>query len=412
MGQKIYQFLNWISKWTKLDIAYVVKSAWWIFGRVFSFLASFLILIAFGKFVPKEVYGAYQYVISMGGIIGVLTLPGIDLALISAVARKKEKTFFLAEKEKLKWGFLSSLVFFSIASWYFFKANFPLAISFLILAIFYPFLGVFSLYFAFWQGKERFDLQNKYFVFHNFLGAFFLILTIILKPELVFAVFGYCFGFTFATFLFWLKTRKKVTRETEEEKEAIKFGKHLTIMAFPSMVAGQIDNIILWKVAGAIPVAVYAFALRLIERLSEIIPFSAVALPKMANLDFNHEKTKKKVLKNFLKLFIFSIPATLLYILFCPIFFKIFFPAYKESIIYSQVLSLVLILSPFSFLQTAFLAKMKKRELYVLNFASQIFKILLFFVLIPLFKIWGAVISILSSQILASFLTFYYFQKI
>jgi O-antigen/teichoic acid export membrane protein len=142
-----------------------------------------------------------------------------------------------------------------------------------------------------------------------------------------------------------------------------------------------------------------------------LIPFSALAFPKMAEKDLKADGVKRSIFEKFLKLFWFSISFTIFYILFCPIFFKIFFPAYKESIIYSQILALTLIFSPFSFLSTAFLAEAKKMELYILNFAPQILKIVLFFILIPLFDIWGGVYSILISQIFFSALTLYFFQK-
>jgi O-antigen/teichoic acid export membrane protein len=411
--EKIYRFLKWLQNYTKTDMVYVAEgSFWWFFGRVFSFLASFLILMAFARFATKEVYGAYQYVISMTAMIGLICLPGLDTALTRAIAKGKEKTYFLCEKERLKFGFLSFLIFLIIGFWYFLHKNFILGFSFLIVGIFYPFLATFSLYGIFWYAKKKFDIQNKYFVFHNLLAAIILILFIIFKPAILSVIFGYFFAFTFATFLFWLLTRRKINKETEEEKEAISYGRHLTIMAIPGAISGQIDNVILWQFIGPAQVAIYAYALRLVERISELIPFSALAFPKMAEKNLKEDHVKKSIFDKFLKLFWFSIPFTVLYILFCPIFFKIFFPAYKESIIYSQVLALTLIFSPFSFLSTAFLAEAKKRELYILNFAPQILKIALFFILIPLFGIWGGVYSILISQIFFSSLTLYFFQKL
>lgn len=408
----ILKFLNWLSKYTQTDMVYVATgSFWWIFGRVFAFLASFLVLIAFAKFAPKEVYGAYQYVISMAAMIGILTLPGIDTALINAVAQKKEKTFFLCEKEKLKFGFFTFLVFLAISIWYLFHKAFELGISFLMAGIFFPLITIFSLYLSVWQGRKKFDIQNRYFVFHNFLASAILISIIFLKPKIVWVIFGYFFAFSFSTFLFWLKTRKEIERESKEDKETISFGKHLTVMALPGTISAQIDNVILWQFAGPVAVAIYAYALRLIERVSELIPFYAVALPKMAERDLNQNGVKKRIFDKFLKLFWLAVPFTLLYILICPFFFKIFFPAYTQSIIYSQVLAITLIFSPFTFLATTFLAQMKKRELYILNIAPQILKIVLFFALIPLFKIWGSVSSILISQIFYSILTLYFFKK-
>jgi O-antigen/teichoic acid export membrane protein len=394
-------------------MVYVAEgSFWWFFGRVFSFLASFLILMAFARFATKEVYGAYQYIISMSAMVGLVCLPGLDTALTRAIAKGKEKTYFLCERERLKFGFLSFLIFLIIGFWYFLHKNFILGFSFLVVGILYPFLATFSLYGVFWYAKKRFDVQNKYFVFHNLLGAIVLILFIILKPTIFSVIFGYFFAYTFATFLLWVLTRKEIKKETEEDKEAISYGKHLTIMSVPGAISAQIDNVIIWQFIGPIQVAIYAYALRLVERILELIPFSALAFPKMAEKDLKADGMKKSIFDKFLKLFWFSIPFTILYILFCPIFFKIFFPAYKESIIYSQVLALTLIFSPFSFLSTAFLAEAKKRELYILNIAPQILKIVLFFVLIPIFGIWGGVFSILISLIFYSALTLYFFQKL
>lgn len=412
MKKRIYQFLNWLSKYTQTDMIYVVGgSFWWIFGRVFSFLAGFFILIAFAKFASKEVFGAYQYVISMVTTISVLSLSGIDAALVRAVAQGKEKTFLTCSKEKMKWGSLASLVCFLISGWYFFHQNFLLGMSFLIGGLFLPFLYSFNLYLFFWQGKKRFDLQNKYLIFHNFLAAAILIPIVIFKPEIHWVIFGYYFGFTLATFFFWNLTKKIAEKSDKEDRETISFGKHLTLMNLPGIVASQFDKIILWQFLGPVSLAIYAFSLRPVERISELIPFSIIAFPKMAEKDLTQSTIKKRIFDKFLKLFWVVIPFILLYILFCPLFFKIFFPAYKDSIIYSQILAFVLLFSPFTFLSTVFLAQMKKRELYILSFAPQILKIVLLLVLIPLFKIWGGVSSILISQAFSSFLILYFFKK-
>jgi len=408
--ERFYQFLRWTERYTGTDMVYFFEgSVWWILGRIFSFLASFLILVVFGRFVPKEIFGAYQYILSMAAIFGIFALPGLDAALIRAVARGAEKTTFLAFKEKIKFGSIASLISLFVAGWYFFHQNFILAISFLIVAVFLPFINAFNLYLAFWQGKKRFDLQNKYFIYHNFLAAFLLILIIFLTENLPLIVFAYFFAFTLAEAMFFKITIKNVS-DKGEDRETISFGKHLTLMAIPGSISAQIDNVILWQFAGPIQVAIYVFALRVVERISEIIPFSALALPKLSQREV--KKIKKGLFEKFLKLFLISIPSALIYILICPYFFKIFFPAYLASVPYSQILALVLIFSPLSFLATSFLAEMKKRELYILNFSTPSLKIILFFILIPIFGIWGAVFSILISQIFYSFLTLYFFKKI
>jgi len=400
-----------------VDLSYVIRgSFWWVLGRVFSFLSLFILFSVFAHFVSKETFGSYQYVISTAGILSLFALPGLDTAFVRAVARGFEKSFLSIFKEKLKFGMLGSLISLFISLWYFFQKNINLGISFLIVSIFLPFLCAFNLYLAFWQGKKRFDLQNQYFVFQNFLAVFLLILVIFFAREnLIFILLAYYFSFTLTEAIFWLKTLKNIEKNfdfqlSKEIKETVSFGKHLTLIFSLTFFSRQIDKIFIWHFLGPQTLANYAFASRVVQRLGQIIPFSALALPKMAQRDL--KKIKKNIFDKFLKLFLPSTLFFLAYFFSCPYIFKLFFPKYSESIFYSQILAILLLFSPFSFLATSFLAEAKKRELYILSFVPEILKIVLFFFSIPLFGIWGAIFSILISQIFYSALTLYLFKKL
>jgi O-antigen/teichoic acid export membrane protein len=411
MKTKILKIIELTSRFFKTDLDYVIKgSFWWVFGRVFGFFASFLILFFFSRLASKEVYGAYQYIISLCAIFSILTLPGLDTALVRAIAQKKEKTFFLCEKEKLKFGIVLFFILFSISGYYFFKKNFELGFGFLWAGIFLPLLALFSLYVDVWQGRERFDLQNKYFALHNLLASFIFIFILIIKPTVIFSVFAFYFSFVFATFLFWLKTRKEVNRNSEEDKEVISFGRHLTLIYFPATLSLQLDYVLLWHFAGPKIVAIYTFALRVVERLGELIPFSALALPRISRKDI--KEIKENIFEKFLKLFPIAVLIFVFYILVAPFLYKILFPKYQESIFYSRIFAIFLLTSPFWFLNTALVAAQKKKELYIINFSSQGLKILLYIILIPFFGIWGGVISVLSFHFISSFLTLYFFNKI
>lgn len=408
--KRIYELLKWSEKFTGTDMIYIVKGGFWlILGRILSFLASLAIMMAFARFAPKKVYGAYQYVLSLAIILNIFSLPGMNTALIRAVARGCERTILSCAKERIKWGAIGSLIAFFISSWYFLNQNSNLGFSFLIVAIFLPFINALSLYLFYWEGKKKFDIQNKYFIFHNFLGALILISIIFLTNNLALIILTYFFAFTLAEGIFFRLTIKKVSNQ-KEDKETIPFGKHLTLMQTASVFSTQIDKIVLWQLLGPAPVAIYSFAQRPVLRTRELIPIISLALPKLSQR--NIKEIKKSLFKKFSKLFLFILPLTFFYILVCPYFFKIFFPAYLDSIRYSQILSLILIFSPFFLLRSTLVAEMKKKELYTLNFATPILKTILFLILIPIFGIWGAVISILASQVFSSILTLYFFKKI
>jgi len=408
--EKFYQFLKWLERYTQTDMIYLAQGGfWWILGKILTFFISLVTLIAFARFSPKEVYGGYQYILSVAGVLVIFSLPGIDIALIRSVAQGKEKIIFPCLKEKIKFGGLGSLIAFFVSLWYFLHQNSELGFSFLIMALFLPFLNSFLIYFYFWHGKKKFDIQNKYFIWHNFLAGIVLILVIFLTKNLILIVLTYFLAFTLAEGIFLKLTLKKVS-DGDDAKETISFGKHLTLMQSASLFSEQIDKIILWQFLGPLAVAVWSFAQKPVLRCQEIIPISPLALPKLSQVKV--KERKNQIFKKFLKLFWFSIPLTILYILACPIFFRIFFPTYLEAVPYSQGFSLILIFVPFLLLQTAFLAEMRKKELYILNFVSPILKTILFLILIPLFEIWGIVASFLISQIFSGLLSVYFFRRI
>jgi len=408
--RKIYDFLKWSERYAGTDMVYLARGgSWLILGRAISMLTGLGIMVAFGHLVSKEVFGAFQYILSIAGILAIFSLPGIDAALIMNIAKGNEKMIIPCFKEKVKWGTIGSLISLFIAFWYLFQQNFSLGFSFLIVALFLPFINSLLLYLSFWQGKKRFDIQNKYYIFYNLLAAFLLILIIILTKNLILIVFGYFLAFTLAGTIFYKLTIKKIL-DGEEEKETISFGKHLTLMQAAASFSSYIDKIILWKFLGPISVAIYAFAERPVLNFLSLIPISELALPKLSQRKI--KEIKKELFKKFLKLFLVAVLATLVYIFFCPYLYKFFFPAYLDSIQYSQFLSLIIIFSPFALLGTAFFAEMKKKELYTLNIIPPVLKIILLLVLVPLFGIWGVVYSFLGSQIINGALTLYFFKKI
>ena len=410
LRQKIYDFLRWSEKYTGTDMIYLAKGGSWVIsGSAIASLLGISVMVIFDRFISKEIFGTYQYILSMAAIIGIFSLPGIDTALIRTVAKGNEKILIACFRKKVKWGLIGSLISVSIAFWYFLQQNFELGILFLIISFFLPFINSLLIFLIFWNGKKRFDIQNKYYIFYSLIATFILILIIILTKNLVFIVFGYFSAFTLAGIIFYRLTVKKISNE-KEDKETIPFGKHLTLMNAIHTLSGYIDKVILWKFLGPIAVAIFIFAEKPVQKFQGLFPISSLALPKLSQS--NIKKTKKDLFRKFLKLFLFIGLAVLAYILISPFLFKILFPAYPESVLFSQVLSLVVLFVPFTLLSASLLTEMKKKELYLIQTITPLSKIILFIILIPLLQIWGVVISILISQTLNGALTLYFFRKI
>jgi len=423
--QKLITLLRRSEKYTGTDMVYLAKgSFWWILSRLLLFLLGLIIMIAFGRWLPKEVFGAYQYILSIVAILAIFSLPGISTALVRAVAKGNEGVFWSCAKTRFRWALISAVGCFAVAGWYLIHQNFILGISFLIAGFFFPFVTTFNLFTPFWQGKKRFDIQAKYQVLLKFFSVLVLLPVLFFSNNLVDIVLVFSASSAFWGAIFFKLTlkatqngehlrsasEKNLTSLNVQEKETISYGKHLTLMSGLAHFSAHLDKIIIWQMLGPVPLAIYSFAQLPLSKIQEIIPIAPLAFPKLS--ERNVKEIKKEVFKKFLKLFFFFIPLTGLAIFLAPYFYKALFPAYLDSIPYFQVLALSLIFIPFSLLGISLLTEMKKRALYLISFATPLLQLTLFLVLVPLFQIWGIILAILIAQLFGNLLTLYFFKKI
>jgi len=407
---KLKDFLLWSQKYTGTDMIYVARSSfWYFFGKFFFFLTSFAVMIAVANWLSKETYGAYRYVISTAAILNIFALPGLNQALVRAVAKGKERMYKIVGKTKFKWSLIGSLICLAIAGWYFINQNLQLTTAFVITGLFFPLRYTFLIFLRFWQGKERFDIQNKYDVIAQTLMTAGFIPFIFFTDSLVWILFGFFLTRAIGHGIFYFITYRKASDENED-KETISFGKHLTVMGALNTIANQIDKLIIWQFLGPIAVATLSFAQQPLSKIEGLIPISSISLPRLSKK--NIKETKNSLLNKFYKLLLIFIPGIILIILIVPYLYRFLFPAYTDSVPYFRVLCIGLVFAPFTLLSTSLLASMKKRELYIIRTISPIFKIILFLALIPFYGIWGVVYAFLAEKILKNSLVLYFFKKI
>lgn len=412
LKQKIYNLLRWSQKYTQTDMVYLAKGGFWLnLGQVVSSAAGFLLAIAFANLLPKETYGTYRYVLSLASILAIPTLSGMNTAIVRAVAQGYEGSFIPALKTKLRWGVLSSLAGLGLAGYYFFQGNTTLTICFLIVAVFLPLMSSFTIYGSFWGGKKRFDIQSKYRIATEIFALLALLITLFLTKNLFLILLAYFVPWTFLGFLFLQLTLKKSPPNKKQDPETISYGKHLTLMGIIGTVANHLDKILLWHFLGAVPLAIYAFATLPPLNIKEVLKsIGGLALPKFSQC--SKQELKNTVHKKALKLFLLVIPIIVLYIVFAPYIYKIFFPQYLDSVIYSQVYIIFLLTAiPGMLLSTSFLAQMRKKELYILRTISPIIQILLLIILLPLYGIWGAIFALLLAKFTSFGLLLFLFKR-
>ncbi len=392
--------LNTLESYLKTDVRYLAKGGFWLtLGSIASAFISFLSAVAFANLIPKETYGTYQYILSVSSILAIPTLAGINTAVTQSTARGYEKTIITGLKYRIKWGTFSLILASSLAVYYWLNSNHLLAAGFLIAGLFIPLSETLGIYVPYLQGKKKFKTLSLYELGAQSLSVGLLITSIWLSQNLLIILTTFFLSWLLARLFFLNLTLKKFPPNTEDDPNAITYGKHLTFMMILNTISSSVDKIILWKVLGPIQVAIYTFSLTIpLKAASFVKIINRLAFPKLATNDL--KTIQKTLLPKILYLILPITLVTITYIIFTPLIFSSFFPKYLEAVFYAQVAGLLIIFQPFALISSALTAQAKKKELYIYNTASPIIKIVLFLLLIPPFQIIGAIIALVGSKII------------
>ncbi len=401
LKSKIYQILKKSQKYTETDMIYLAKGGFWLTLRqVISTITSFFLAIAFGNLLDPITYGNYNYVMSFKGILGILTLAGMNTAITQAVSRGIEGSFYTGFKARLKWGFSASLTALAIAIYYFLKKNYLLPVPFLILSLFLPILQSSRVYEAFLAGKKLFNIQVKYISLSQLISAGIIIITLLFTKKLYWLVTAYFISHTFLNYFFYLRTKSKFKPNKKEDSETLSYAKHLTVVRIISQIANYFDKILLFTLVGSHQLAIYSFSVIIPDQIRGAMKnIGSLAFPKLAQK--KKREIKQTIFKKIKRMFLMSLFITVIYIIIAPLLYKLLFPKYLESIIYSQIFAFSILLNP-TLLLASLDAQMAIKERYIFNLFWGISKIILMFLLVSLYNIWGIILS----RIIVNFFSF------
>jgi len=405
-----YWFLKSTQKYTGTDNVYLAKGGFWLtLGQIVSMTAAFLLAVAFANLLDPTTYGNYKYVLSLLGVLAVFCLDGMRLAVTQAVSRNLEGSFYTAFRARLKWGLLGSLTAIVGAVYYWIRGNNILPIPLLVASIFLPLMYASQLYGAFLNGRKLFNVQVNYRIINQVISAGAIIATLFFTKNLFWLVSVYFVSHTFLNFFFYFLTKARFRPNKKEDPKTLNYGKHLSLMGLVNYLATYLDKILLFTFVGSAQLAVYSFAVLIPEQIKAITTnINTLALPKLTLK--SREEIKASMVKKILKLTLLTGVIIIFYIIIAPYFFKIFFPQYSSSVLYSQIFIFTIISFPVSLISTAFQAKMMKKEQYLLRFVA-FTRIVLFAALIPFYGIWGIIAAKIGAEVVALFLMLFLFRK-
>ncbi len=380
---------------------YLAKGGFWLtVSQGLGSALTFVLSIAFANLLIPNEYGVYRYVLSLVGIISSFSLSGFGPAVSRAVAKGFDGSYLRGVKIILKWDIILVVITLGCAIYYYAQQNYILGTSLVIAALFTPFLDGFELSQAFLQGKKDFRASSTFQVIRSIIASAGLIITLFLTQNPIIIVVVYYTLHTLATGLNFLYTVTRYKPNSSEEGHTIRLGNHMTVMNLMASVADRIDSILVFHYFGAAQLAMYAFSLAIPTHLFGFIKnLGILAMPKFAAYTGDIDKLKKSVVTRSILLSVLLLPIAALYIVAAPFVFGIFFPQYMNSVFYSQIFGLTLLINgsiPVAFLD----AQVAIREKYILSFISNISKLIIIVVGLYFYGILGLIIARIISKLL------------
>lgn len=407
----IYTLLRQSEKYTQTDMVYVAKNSFWVNANtVILTLGSFLLSILFARFVSKDVYGIYQFILSIGMILGAFSLTGMNAAITHASARGFDGILRTSVWVQLKFSIIPFVIGTGISLYYLIQGNTLLSAGVLITALLLPITNSCSAWSAYLAGKKAFKLSFLYNQISNILYYGGIIISIIFFPQALTLVLATLTANFLAHLITYVHVSKTYVSNTENDPQALDYGKKLSVSNILPIIALHADNLIVFHLLGAQNLAIYAFASNIPERfMSFLRPLSTIALPKLAQKSSND--IKESVLNKIGKFFVLATLWGLVYIAIAPLAYKLLFPQYIDSLPYSMLYVVFSIISTVVTLPITALFASQSNKIFQFNIINPLVNILCIFVGGYVYGIWGVIIGRIIGNSISLVLSTYLTQQ-
>jgi len=409
LKDRIYTLAKKYSSKVGLDLPYFIKGGFWLsVGQFFGTLKGFILSIVFANLLSKGVFGEYSFAMTVLGIAGIFALPGMGVAVVQAVAKGYEGTYYKALKEIFKWSWLGSLLLLGFSIYEYFYGRFDMMSIFLILSSVFPFYSISGFYPNLLNGKKRFDVLAKLSSFFNVISTILIVIVVFFTGSVFWIVIVTVLVQIFVNGYFSLFYAKKFINNNKIDEHGIEFGKSISYSQAFSNIANNFDSLIIAYFLGFSDLAIFKIITLLPNQIKILAnAFTPMLLPKIASKNMS----KKDLMKHFKKFFLVVVFLILIYWMVAPFIFKWFYPKYYDYVWLSMIFQLSFI-SFLSILPYNYLIKETNGKLInkYYNYSSLLL-IAISPVLIYYYGLVGAIAGRMICRILALITILYLFFK-
>jgi O-antigen/teichoic acid export membrane protein len=253
MFELVKNKVNEYARKYQIDLPYLIRNEFWVYLRFgASLLIGIAISVAFARLASKEIYGQYNYLISILAIVSILSIPGLKNAVLVSTARGNDGNYRPAVKTSFLWSLLGVPVLLATGAYYFYYNTQIVGVCLMISSVFFPFIYAPSIWDSFLAGKKRFDLTARYGSIQLTINAATVIAILSFAAEnLVLIFYTYLVAsFSVNSVLYW-KSLKYIGNDRKDEG-CQKYGYFLTTTNVAGNVAKHIDKILIGTLLGGL----------------------------------------------------------------------------------------------------------------------------------------------------------------
>lgn len=382
---------EWIARVGNIEIAYLLKSGFWLnLNTGINLLLAFGLSIVFANFLSKEVYGTYQYLLSILAFLSAFTLSGMNSAITRSAALGYDGVLRAAVRPQLLWNLIPAVLGLGISTYYLLQGDMRLGLGMLAVACAIPVLATFNTYGAFLIGKKSFRLYFFYSTTANVLYYVGMTLAVLLFPAALPIIFANLALTSFTAWFMHRKVARALPKDAPTDPDLVRYGKHLSVQNGFGTMANQVDSLLVFQLLGPVQLAIYSIATLIPERLGGFLKnLTTSTLPRFT--EQTGPEIRRHLAHTALLFFVGISTIIALYCLILPNLFALVYPQYLEAVPYSQVFSLTLVIAVGNMIGMVLLAHRRIRRLYTVNTVMPILQVTLQAIGIIGWGLWGLV---------------------
>jgi len=412
-GVKKYIFskLQLLGKRFGFDLGYFAVNGFWVtLNQVIGIISALAVSAVFARYTSKEVYGQYNFLLSIFAIISIVSIPGLNTSVLRSIARGFDGVYRKSMKYRFLWSLLGTPILLAVG-WYYFYENNELGIAIMLSSLIFPTYFTLDMWAVFLHGKKKYKLFSILNTIKTLVINSTLIIAIFLKVDFPILFFSYILSWTICNTVIYFYTKKEIVNDTYEDSWK-KSGLQLSSISFMSIVYNYLDKVLVGVFLPIEYLAVYAIATGITGNVRNLFKsVISTIYPKVyetnPNALFN---IFKKILPKAITIIsgmVFIIALVIPYIIRF-----LFSDKYDDAVLYAQV---YLVIIPFAtvvnILYSYFISIKKESFLLTVYNIGIVINMIFFFIAIPLWEIWGAVLSSLLYQVILSLIYVYFWFR-